>query len=106
MSKQGRVCVVSVAFLTALILTITVVGAQAPLPLCIGRETAENRLFPRAGIDLDVTYISRAPLYQAYCVEYLMVQVVLDLGFERLESYTDECQRQADDTCMCVQDSG
>jgi hypothetical protein len=35
-----------------------------------------------------------------------MVQVVLDLGFERLESYTDECQRQADDTCMCVQDSG
>ena len=23
------------------------------------------------GVDLDVTYISRAPLYQAYCVEYL-----------------------------------
>ncbi len=71
MSKQGRVCLVFVVFLAALILTVTVVGAQSPSLLSVGREVAASRLSPPAGIDLDVTYISRAPLYKAYCVEYL-----------------------------------
>lgn len=35
-----------------------------------------------------------------------LVQRVLDLGIERLESYTDECQPQADGTCLCVADAG
>ena len=35
-----------------------------------------------------------------------LVQRVLDLGFERLESYTDSCRPQADGSCMCVMDSG
>ena len=35
-----------------------------------------------------------------------LVQRVLDLGFERLESYTDACQPQPDGTCMCVTDAG
>jgi len=35
-----------------------------------------------------------------------LVQRVLDLGFERLESYTDSCRPQGDGSCMCVMDSG
>jgi len=35
-----------------------------------------------------------------------LVQRVLDLGFECLESYTDQCRRLADDTSECVTDSG
>jgi len=35
-----------------------------------------------------------------------LAQRVLDLGFERLESYTDACQPQADGTCLCVADAG
>ena len=34
-----------------------------------------------------------------------MVQQVRDLGFERLESYTDECQTEADGTGMCISDA-
>jgi hypothetical protein len=36
----------------------------------------------------------------------VLIQQVLDLGFERLESHTDRCQPQADGTCMCVADAG
>ncbi len=35
-----------------------------------------------------------------------LVQQMLDLGFERLESNTDECQTQADGTSLCVMDAG
>ncbi len=35
-----------------------------------------------------------------------LVQRVLDLGIERLESYTDQCQPQADGSCLCVADAG
>lgn len=35
-----------------------------------------------------------------------LVQRVLDLGIERLESYTDACQPQADGSCLCVADAG
>jgi DNA-binding beta-propeller fold protein YncE len=33
-------------------------------------DEAATPAAPPAGIDLDVTYINRAPLYQAYCVQY------------------------------------
>ena len=35
-----------------------------------------------------------------------LIQRVLDLSFERLESYTDLCQPQGGDTCLCVADAG
>jgi hypothetical protein len=35
-----------------------------------------------------------------------LIQRVLDLNFERLESYTDPCQPQGGDTCLCVADAG
>jgi hypothetical protein len=35
-----------------------------------------------------------------------LVQQVLTLGIERLASYTQQCQAQADDTCLCVADAG
>ena len=35
-----------------------------------------------------------------------LIQRVLDLGFERLESYTDPCQPQGGGTCLCVADAG
>jgi hypothetical protein len=35
-----------------------------------------------------------------------LMQRVLDLGFERLESYTDPCQPQPNGTCLCVADAG
>jgi hypothetical protein len=71
MNKQGRVCLLFAVFLATLILTLIVVGVQPPSALSMGGEIAASRLSPPVGIDLDVTYISRAPLYRAYCVEYL-----------------------------------
>lgn len=35
-----------------------------------------------------------------------LVQRVLDLGIDRLESYTDPCEPQADGSCLCVADAG
>jgi hypothetical protein len=35
-----------------------------------------------------------------------LVQRVLDLGFERLESYADSCQSLPDGSCQCVADAG
>jgi formylglycine-generating enzyme required for sulfatase activity len=35
-----------------------------------------------------------------------LVQRLVDLGLERLESYTDECQPAADGTCLCIADAG
>ena len=35
-----------------------------------------------------------------------LIHRVLDLGFERLESYTDPCQPQPNGTCLCVADAG
>jgi formylglycine-generating enzyme required for sulfatase activity len=35
-----------------------------------------------------------------------LVQRLLELGIERLESYTDECQPAAGGTCLCVADAG
>jgi hypothetical protein len=36
----------------------------------------------------------------------VLVQNVLDLGFERLESYLDQCQKLSDGTSQCVADAG
>ena len=35
----------------------------------------------------------------------VLVQGVLDLGIERLESHTEDCQPEADGTCLCVADA-
>jgi DNA-binding beta-propeller fold protein YncE len=70
-NKQSRVCLVFVVFLATLILTIMVVGAQPSCALFTDEEITASRSSPPVGVDLDVTYISRAPLYRAYCVEYL-----------------------------------
>ena len=35
-----------------------------------------------------------------------LIQRMLDLGFERLESHTDPCQPQRGGTCLCVADAG
>ncbi|HSR33168.1 MAG TPA: hypothetical protein VLY63_21595 [Anaerolineae bacterium] len=35
-----------------------------------------------------------------------LVQQILELGFERLESYLDQCQEQADGSSQCVADAG
>jgi hypothetical protein len=58
---------------------------------------------------LDPPEIDRAQVMVAHLTPagtQELVQRVLDLGFERLESYTEQCQPQADGTCMCVADAG
>jgi hypothetical protein len=74
MSKRFRVCLalatIPVAFIAALVLTTAVAVADATLSLQAERA-AQVAPSPPEGIDLDVTYINRTPLYKAYCVEYL-----------------------------------
>jgi len=73
MSKRFRVCLaltaIPVAFIAALVLTTTV-GAESALSLQAA-GAAQVAPSPPEGVDLDVTFISRTPLYKAYCVEYL-----------------------------------
>jgi len=75
MSKQVRVCLVFatviVALIAALALVVTVAGAETNLSPQAERDVAGVRSSPPEGVDLDVTFINRAPLYKAYCVEYM-----------------------------------
>jgi streptogramin lyase len=74
MSKRFRVCLalvtIPVAFIASLVFASTVVGAEATLSLQAERVT-QVAPSPPEGVDLDVTYISRTPLYKPYCVEFL-----------------------------------
>ncbi len=75
MNNHSRIhlaCTFTIAvFLMAAILLITPAGASktAP-PLFVTDEGVGMRISSPDGIDLDVTYINRAPLYKAYCVQY------------------------------------
>lgn len=77
MGKHIRVCsvlaIVAVACMVTLALFFVLAGAQAAstAPLRAGKGMPRLRSSLPEGVDLDVTYISRTPLYQAYCVEYL-----------------------------------
>jgi DNA-binding beta-propeller fold protein YncE len=75
MSKHIRVCsalaIMAVACMVTLALLVVVVKAMAAPSLWTGKGATGMRSSVPEGVDLDVTYISRAPLYQAYCVEYL-----------------------------------
>ena len=74
MSKRFRVCLalatITAAFIAELVLTTTVSGAGSA-PFLQAEGAAEVAPSPPEGVDLDVTFVSRAPLYKAYCVEYL-----------------------------------
>lgn len=61
-----------VAFLTTLAFLITTTEASetAP-PLSVSGGGERMALSPPTGVDLDVTFINRTPLYKAYCVQYL-----------------------------------
>ncbi len=68
-----RACTYAIAvFLMAAILLITPAGASKTAPTLLTVNGGEGaRISPPTGIDLDVTYINRAPLYKAYCVQYM-----------------------------------
>ena len=75
MSKYARVCLivglVICASIAMLALVTTAVGASEAAPPPRGeRGTGEVRGSPPEGVDLDVIFIDRAPLYKAYCVDY------------------------------------
>jgi ABC-type glycerol-3-phosphate transport system substrate-binding protein len=40
------------------------------VPTAAGASLPDAKLSPPQGVDLDVTYINRIPLYKAYCVDY------------------------------------
>jgi len=73
MGKNYRNCfvlvIISVTFIAALALFIQVTGSANAAPAAYA-DCADQRAFPSEGIDLDVTFINRSPLYQAYCVDY------------------------------------
>jgi hypothetical protein len=75
MSKHVGVCsapiAVAVACIVALALIIMMVRAEADPSLQTGEGAAGMRSSIPEGVDLDVTFISRSPLCNAYCVEYL-----------------------------------
>ena len=76
MNKHFRVCLIVAvticASIVALVLFITAVGASEAAPSSqVEREIRRMRGSPPQGVDLDVTFISRTPLYKAYCVEYM-----------------------------------
>jgi len=52
-------------------LVIVVPAAGDPNPASVLVSGAAQKVAPPSGVDLDVTFISRAPLYKAYCVAYL-----------------------------------
>jgi len=60
---------VVITALTLLIATTKASETAPPLSVTAGEEHVG--LSPPAGVDLDVTYINRAPLYKAYCVQYM-----------------------------------
>ncbi len=81
---------VCVAFGSALLTRTPAAGLPASGASIEIQAAYENS--PPAGIDLDVTYISRAPLYNAYCVEYPW-DVLNQPGIPYLCSGTEEDQR-------------
>ncbi|HSR34169.1 MAG TPA: CARDB domain-containing protein, partial [Anaerolineae bacterium] len=74
MRTRCRVCLGLATLIVALIITLALTkksaGAAPPRSLQ-GEEVAEVASPPPEGIDLDVAFVSRTPLYNAYCVEYL-----------------------------------
>ena len=52
------------------LLVIAWLGPAAPLPIPARVLQQQIPSTPPDGIDLDVTFISRAPLYSSYCVQY------------------------------------
>jgi hypothetical protein len=63
---------VTAAFIVALALLIpTAKASETAPPPPMSSGDGGVRLSPPDGIDLDVTYINRVPMYQAYCDEYV-----------------------------------
>lgn len=52
------------------ILVARLVVIASLLPGSVFPAAAQDRALPGAAVDLDVTFINRAPLYKAYCVAY------------------------------------
>ena len=75
MSKRVRICLILgtiiVASITEIRALANLVLAEITRPSLADRSSAAASMSSPAGVDLDVTFISRAPLYHAYCVEYL-----------------------------------
>jgi len=73
MGKNFRNCFIlvisSVTFIAALAFLIPEARASNAAPAAYAGN-ADRRASPPEGVDLDVTFINRSPLYQAYCVDY------------------------------------
>ncbi len=67
------VCTLTIAvFVMAAILLISSAGVSKTAPPPSVADEGWNEQFASpAGVDIDVTYINRAPLYKAYCVQYM-----------------------------------
>ncbi|MCX6030049.1 MAG: 6-bladed beta-propeller [Chloroflexi bacterium] len=57
------------AAIVALVLALHTAHVEGA-PFAPAQEGVTPKASPPAGVDLDVTFINRAPLYKAYCVEY------------------------------------
>jgi len=64
----------------------------------------DGSVYYRAPSEWDQSQVMEAHLTAAETDTLL--ERLLDLGVERLESYTEQCQPQADGTCLCVADAG
>lgn len=61
-----------VVFVLGAILIITPARVSKTAPLLLATDAgAGAQTSPPTGVDLDVTFINRAPLYKAYCVQYM-----------------------------------
>jgi len=73
MGKNFRNCLIlvisSVTFIAALAFLIPEARASNAAPAAYAGNP-DRRASPPEGVDLDVTFINRSPLYQAYCVDY------------------------------------